>query len=234
MACGPASLATRQQSFEKMSAHVLPLLLLTLMIMAPAPASASSPSRLPRPTISFSADEQLITVEYNGTIRTVRRPVTPAWNYSVKGKTFWVSPAGSDSGEGTKASPLQTLHAAVNRTLPGRGDAVFLLPGEYVALNPTSGRDMEGGKQHYIRKGGTKHRPLIVSCAPGSLGKVLLRADPTGNNKSLATPILTIEGNYTRVNGLILEGTAGLPNAPDCHCVSTQPDYKDCTFSGQY
>jgi hypothetical protein len=182
----------------------------------------TNPSRLPLPSISFSDDEQHVTVIYNGTTRTVRRPVTPSWNYTVSGSTFWVSPSGSDTAAGTESAPLRTLFAAVNRTVAG--DAVFLLPGVYVADRASSGHNEEGGKQHFIHRGGTADKPLVVSCAPGALGKVLLRADPTGDNKSLSTPILTIQGNYTTVNGLIMEGTAGLPNAPDCACTGNSQE----------
>ena len=195
------------------------------------PASAPNPSRLPRPTISFSEDEQRVTVQYNGSTRIVQRPVTPAWDFKIpdSARIFFVSPAGSDNAVGTtRSAPLRTLFAAVNRTVPGRGDAVYLLPGDYVATHSTGGHALEGGKQHFIHRGGTATHPLIVSCAPGALGKVLLRADPTGNNASLATPILTIEGNYTTVNGLILEGTAGLPNAPNCTCSGNQNEQRAC------
>ena len=187
-------------------------------------APPANPSRLPLPNISFSDDEQHVTVIYNGTTRTIRRPVTPSWNYTVSGSTFWVSPSGSDTAAGSASAPLRTLFAAVNRTVPGRGDAVFLLPGLYVADRATGGHNEEGGRQHFIHRGGTASRPLVVSCAPNALGKVLLRADPTGDNKSLSTPILTIQGNYTTVNGLVIEGTAGLPNAPNCACASSSHD----------
>jgi hypothetical protein len=206
--------------------NALPLVLLLALVQARrsdgiVDVHPASPSQLPLPNISFSDDELYVTVVYNGTTRIIRRPVTPSWNFDVSGSTFWVSPSGSDAASGSASAPLRTLFAAVNRTIPGRGDAVFLLPGVYVADRASSGHNEEGGGQHFIHRGGTASHPLVVSCAPGALGKVLLRADITGDNKSLSTPILTIQSNFTTVNGLVIEGTAGLPNAPDCTCAGS-------------
>ena len=56
---------------------------------------------------------------------------------------------------------------------------------------------------------------------------MLLRANPAAGNWSLSGPILTIASNHTTVNGLVLEGTAGLPNAPNCSCSTTKQG--DCS-----
>ena len=52
-----------------------------------------------------------------------------------------------------------------------------------------------------VERGGVAGKPLVVSCAPDALGKVLLRANPHGNNWSLSGPIIAIRGNYTTLNG---------------------------------
>ena len=143
------------------------LFLLVALSVTAQGAAEPNPSRLPLPGISFSDDEQTITVKYNGTTRTIRRPVVPLWNYTVVGTSWWVSPTGDDSAAGTEAAPLKTLAEAVNRTVPGHGDAVYLMAGDYVAS--TSGHSLERGKQHFIHKGGTAEHPLVVSCAPVSI-----------------------------------------------------------------
>ena len=93
-------------------------------------AARDNPSRLPRPRISFSADEQQLTIQNNGTTMRIVRPVAAPWDFNVSGSTFWVSPGGDDNSIGTERDkPMRTLEAAVNRTEPGRGD-VYLLPGD--------------------------------------------------------------------------------------------------------
>jgi hypothetical protein len=59
-----------------------------------------------------------------GSVRT-RSDAVPA----PSGRTWWVAPAGSDSGAGTAASPLRTLQAAADRVQPG--EEIRLRPGVY-------------------------------------------------------------------------------------------------------
>lgn len=56
----------------------------------------------------------------------------------ITGKTYYISPSGSDTNPGTKESPLKTINKGIFLTLPG--DTVRILPGTYKENITISGK----------------------------------------------------------------------------------------------
>src|SRR5262245_37280888 len=48
------------------------------------------------PTISFSADQSVVTIQNSEKTLALARPVVSAWNYNPLGNIFWVDRTGSD------------------------------------------------------------------------------------------------------------------------------------------
>ena len=152
------------------------------------------------PTIAFSKDEREVTIRCEAGQWTFARPVVSDWNYRPAGRTLWVAATGDDAQDGSSARPLSTLGKAVE--LAGPGDLVYAREGTY--------------REHLtIRKSGREDAPIIVSCAPGALGKVkvtppaeYVQANPHG-------AVITLAGaTHVWINGLVVEGPLGRPEAP--------------------
>src|SRR5215208_6302715 len=65
-------------------------------------------------TISFSADEQSVTIQYPKGTWSFRRPVVSRWSYTPTRRIFWVAPTGSDAATGSSTLPLRTLSKAIS------------------------------------------------------------------------------------------------------------------------
>jgi hypothetical protein len=164
-----------------------------------AGCAAAAGDRTP-PTVSFSADEHTVRVRHRGKEWVIPRPVVSAWDEKVAGHTYWVSPHGDDRGRGTKSAPFRTLRAGL--AWAEAGDRINVLPGTY-------------REYLIIEKSGQRGRPIILSCAPGALGKVKLEPPTSTDEKGrlLAGITLTRGAHDLWINGLVIEGARGLPRA---------------------
>jgi hypothetical protein len=174
-----------------------------------APLAAAEPGDTDRsaPTIAFSEDEKMVDLKLGKKEWKLPRPVVSPWKYKATGKVYWVSPDGSDADIGTETKPFKTLKKGLAAATAG--DVVYAQPGVY---------------REYleIRKSGKEGAPLILSCAPGALGKVKLQPPETPNAKGLLLSGITLlrdsSGStvvqYVWINGFIIEGARGLPKAP--------------------
>ncbi len=170
------------------------------------------------PTVSFSADEKYVTITnssqrvdssgkhtWQDVTRTIKRPLAVTYNFfpKVGSVARWVAPNGADTNVGTSEAPFKTISKGVGAALPG--DVVFIRPGNYVEVVPN------------INKPTTDiDHPIIITCAPGALGKVTL-SRPADDVKAFPwRSILTIDQvtKYIWVNGLTLVGAVGVPGAP--------------------
>jgi hypothetical protein len=162
-------------------------------------AAATSESKRPALTVAFSEDEKTIDVKYGDNKWHLPRPVVSPWKFEPVGKVYWVSPGGRDNGSGTKGKPFQTLQKALSLVKPG--DIVYALPGTY---------------REYLelRTSGEEGRPIVLSCAPGALGKVKLEppTKPDAKGRVLAG-ISVVLAKHVWINGLVIEGARGLPRA---------------------
>ena len=152
------------------------------------------------PTITFSKDQRRVSIEYKGRAWEFVRPVVSPWNFRTQDTTYWVSPEGDDQTDGTQARPFRTIGAGVERARPG--DIVFVRAGRY-------------RESLLIRKSGQEGRPIILSCAPGDLGKVTITptSDYVARNPSGAV-IMLHGARHVWINGLVIEGPLGRPEAP--------------------
>ena len=152
------------------------------------------------PTILFSKDEQRVSIGYRGRSWDFARPVVSPWDFKTQGTTYWVSPEGDDRAEGTQAHPLRTIGAGVERAKPG--DLVFVRAGHY-------------RESLLIRKSGQEGRPIILSCAPGDLGKVTITPTSEEVSRNPSGAVITLHGaHHFWINGLVIEGPLGRPEAP--------------------
>jgi parallel beta-helix repeat protein len=150
--------------------------------------------------VSFSPDQQTVTIQADAQTWTIARPVVSPWNYQATGTTYWVATTGSDGAVGSSAHPFATIGHAV--AAAGPGDVVYVEAGTYVEnLN--------------ITKSGLPGRPIIISAAPGALGQVTITpsaqyvtANPGG------AVVLLNNADYVWINGFVIEGPKGRPEAP--------------------
>lgn len=149
--------------------------------------------------VAFSADEKTVKVSTGGKQYDLARPVVSPWRYAAAGRTLWVDPAGNNQAAGTNTAPFATIARAVEAARPG--DVVYVRAGTYrEAISLT--------------RSGTADKPIVVSCAPGDLGKVKVtpsanwvRANPRG-------AVVTFRSvSHVWVNGLVIEGPKGRPEA---------------------
>ena len=137
------------------------LLLLCVALAIPAGSAAShaaeSPTTSISPVVRFSDDERTVIIEYANHRWDFARPIVSPWNYQPSGKSYWVAADGDDDRDGSPSSPFRTIAKAVSTA--GPGDAVYVWAGTYA-------------ENLLIRKSGQEGAPIILSCAPGSLGKV--------------------------------------------------------------
>lgn len=162
------------------------------------------------PIIKFSDDETTVSISYKNKTDdvvnnfTFYRPVVSDWNYTLPpgGRIYWVDgTSGSDSNQGVETSPLKTITKAI--ALVKAGDIIYVKAGTYV-------------EPVVINKSGEKDKPIILSAAPGALGKVKIMLPPSFvKNNPHESVISVINGvsNIT-INGLVIEGPRGTPEAP--------------------
>lgn len=152
------------------------------------------------PEIQFSADERSVAIRYGEAKWNFVRPVVSRWEYKAEGKTYWVEPGGDDGHAGSAEKPVRSIGKAV--ALAQAGDVVYLRAGTYV-------------EAVMIRKSGEEGRPIVVSCAPGALGKVKVTPPKEYVEKNPRGAVITLQGaRHVWVNGLIIEGPRGRGEAP--------------------
>jgi Periplasmic copper-binding protein (NosD) len=174
---------------------------ISAVLMAECLEDRLTPSGGPAPAgVSFSTDQKTVTINADSQTWTLARPVVSSWNYTASGATYWVATNGSDSGNGTSAHPFATIQHAVN--VAGPGDIVYVEAGTYVQTVS-------------ITKSGQASKPIIISAAPGALGKVTItpsqqyvQANPSGAVFTVAT------ADYVWINGFVIEGPRGRTEAP--------------------
>jgi hypothetical protein len=153
------------------------------------------------PGVVFSADESTVTIRDGKNEWKLPRSVVSPWKYKVKGHTYYVATDGNDGGAGTEAKPFRTIGKALGKA--AAGDAVYVKAGTYAeTLN--------------IVRSGEEDRPIILSCAPGALGKVVLTPTKEFVEKNPAKAVITLTGGARNVwiNGLVIVGPKGRPEAP--------------------
>jgi parallel beta-helix repeat protein len=152
-------------------------------------------------TVNFSKDEGTVVIRHHGRTWTVARPVVSPWTYKARGRVYWVAPAGRDSNPGTAQRPLRHIATALSRALAG--DVVYVRAGTYVESLVLSRSDHEG-------------RPIVLSCAPGELGRVKVTPprEYVEKNPHGAVVTLTNGAQHVWINGLVIEGPKGRPEAP--------------------
>ena len=166
------------------------------------------------PTIEFSDDESTVAISYGDRTWTLQRPATPRIEMPG-GEVYWVSTDGDDQFKGTTTSPFRTIRKSLS--VAKAGDVVFLNPGTYREIVR-------------IEKSGAPGKPLVLSSAPGALGKVKVVA-PDGfarANEHNAIVEISKGAQYVWINGLVIEGVRGKEGAP------TNEDYgaNGITWSG--
>ncbi len=152
------------------------------------------------PTVAFSKDEKTVGVHYEKGEWTLRRPVVTPRDFQASGKVLWVATTGDDANGGSTDKPFRTIGKAVEAA--GPGDVIYVRAGTYT-------------ESIGINKSGQEGKPIILSCVPGDLGKVKItppkeyvRAKPGG-------AVITLHSaRHVWINGLVVEGPMGRPEAP--------------------
>jgi hypothetical protein len=150
--------------------------------------------------IAFQPDEQTVFVQYQGSQWAFSRPVVSPWAYQEVSNVYWVATDGADTNAGTPDSPFGTISHAIRRVQPG--DIVYVKAGTYV--------------EHLsITKSGKDGLPIIISCAPGDLGNVTVTPSADYVTANPSGSVVGISGaQYIWINGLVIEGPKGRPEAP--------------------
>jgi parallel beta-helix repeat protein len=151
--------------------------------------------------IAFLPEEQTLFVRYQGRQWIFNRPVISPWAYQAVGNVYWVAPNGVDTNAGTSQAPFQTISQAIAQAEPG--DIVYVQAGTYIE-NLT------------ITKTGQAAKPIIISCAPGDLGNVIITPAAAYVAANPAGPVIEVGNNaqYVWINGLVIEGPKGRPESP--------------------
>jgi hypothetical protein len=148
--------------------------------------------------VSFSTDEQSVFIEYQGQQWSFSRPIISPWAYQAADNVYWVATSGDDQNDGTLQAPLASINEAVNRA--AAGDIIYVQAGTYV-------------ENLYITTSGEPDKPIIISCAPGALGKVTIT--PSQQFIQTCDPIYSAVINehavqYVWINGFIIQGPIGM------------------------
>jgi hypothetical protein len=151
-------------------------------------------------SVAFSKDEQTVTIRRGGRVWELARPVVVPWKYQTEGQLYWVAPDGTDAGFGSEEKPFRTIQRALLRTVPG--DIVYVRAGHYV-------------ENIVLTHSGQEGKPIILSCAPGDLGKVQITPSKEYVHKNPSGAVLTVQhAGHVWINGLVIEGPKGRPEAP--------------------
>ena len=152
------------------------------------------------PTVTFSKDEKTVTVQYDKGEWTFHRPVITPWNFKTSGKVFWVATTGNDANDGSEDKPIRTISKAVEAVAPG--DVIYVRAGSYV-------------ESIVIKKSGEEGKSIILSCAPGDLGKVKITPPKEYVQKNPSGAVIRVHSaQHVWINGLVIEGPMGRPEAP--------------------
>jgi parallel beta-helix repeat protein len=150
--------------------------------------------------VAFSEDERTVTVRHGNRTWEIVRPVVSPWRYEAKGRVYWVAPGGNDRNTGAPGQPLESIGDAVARARAG--DVVYVRAGEYV-------------ESLTFTRSGEEDSPIVVSCAPGDLGKVKITPPRSYVEKKPGGAVITLTGaRHVWINGLVIEGPKGRPEAP--------------------
>ena len=148
----------------------------------------------------FSADGKRLTIEFNGRTATIHRPVVPSSDFPVLGNVYWVATNGSNSHPGTQESPFKTINKGVS--VSGPGDIVYIKAGTYV-------------ENLQITKSGQDGMPIVISAAPGAIGKVRITPSSSYVGANPGGAVIELNGaQHVWINGLVIEGPRGRPEAP--------------------
>jgi hypothetical protein len=178
-----------------------------LIVVVIAPGIGTSPALVAdeaykpiSPAVSFSDDEKTVTIKYEKGELTFHRPVVSAWDFKATGKVYWVEQGGNDANDGSTDRPFQTIGKAV--AAAEAGDVVYVRAGTYV-------------ESLLLKKSGQEGKPIIVSCAPGDLGKVKISPPKEYVEKNPGGAVVTVHAaRHVWVNGFVIEGPRGRPQAP--------------------
>jgi hypothetical protein len=120
--------------------------------------------------------------------------------------TYWVSPSGNDSNNGTQAQPWQTLQTA-SRLLPG--DTMDIEAGTYAGF--VTGYDAPGGTYGTIA--GTAGNPITIQADPNAApGSVVINSR---DNKTRWGIDLEPGSDYVTLSGITINDTGGITDASD-------------------
>lgn len=178
----------------------------TILVSLPATAQEKGPgneklqTKPHSPTIAFSQDEKTISVHYEKGQWTFRRPVITPWDFKASGKVLWVTIPGNDANDGSKDQPFRTVGKAVHAA--GPGDVILVRAGTYV-------------ESILLNQSGQEGKPVILSCAPGDLGKVKITPPKEYVQKNPSGAVIRVHSaRHIWINGLVIEGPKGRPEAP--------------------
>jgi hypothetical protein len=152
------------------------------------------------PTIAFAKDEKTVSVHYEKGEWTFHRPVVTPWEFKASGKVLWVATTGNDANDASMDNPFRTIGKAAETARPG--DVIYVRAGTYV-------------ESIVIKKSGEEGKPIILSCAPGDLGKVKITPPKEYVEKNPSGAVITVHtAHHVWINGLVIEGPMGRPEAP--------------------
>jgi hypothetical protein len=167
------------------------------------------------PAIAFAKDERTVSVHYDKGEWTFHRPVVSSWDFKAVGKVLWVATTGNDADDGSTDKPFRTIGKAVEAV--GAGDVIYVRAGTYI-------------ENIVINKSGQEEKPIILSCAPGALGKVKITPPKEYVEKNPSGAIIRVHSaQHVWINGLVVEGPMGRPEAPATEMYGAN----GITFSGK-
>lgn len=174
----------------------------TLVSLTPSvnPGAQEEPKQGKSPAIAFSKDEKTVSVQYEKGEWTFPRPVIAPWAFKASGKLLWVATTGDDAGAGTSDKAFRTIGKAVEAV--GPGDVIYVRAGTYT-------------ENLVISKSGQDGKPIILSCAPGDLGRVRITPSKEYVQKNPSWAVIRVHSaQHVWINGLVIEGPLGRAEAP--------------------
>jgi hypothetical protein len=179
--------------------YAITIAILTLTSFRTVPVAGAEPKHI-NPSVIFSEDERAITVRYAQGEWTFVRPVVSPWRYKAVCTVFWVAPTGDDRNEGSYDKPFKTIGRGIEQAAPG--DIIYVRAGTYI-------------ESLLFKKSGEENKPIILSCAPGELGRVVITPPSQYVQKNPSGAVITLQNvRHIWVNGLVIKGPKGRPEAP--------------------
>ena len=130
--------------------------------------------------------------------------------------TYWVSPSGNDSNNGSASSPFATLQNAMMSLQPG--DTLDVEPGTYTGFIVGWDSQPASSGDPYGTINGTAGNPITIQAAPGSAaGSVIINSR---DNKTHCGIDIEPGCGYITISGITVEdpgsgGTTGITDASD-------------------